>query len=118
MAEAVNIEDSGPTLAEKRRGRRWPDGAEERAYNVALARLLHGKPPRGGWVEALAVVSGLSERAIFVRVDRLLTSDPDALDREESGLSGRDGDYFEMRYKHSKDPVIRDFLASLKRREG
>jgi hypothetical protein len=117
MSGDLDRDEGPPTLAERRRRRRF-DGGLERDYDLALARIIHGKPVRGGYLAALSIVSGLEAEAIKKRVNRLLDREPDALETEEPGMDGRDGEYLQKRYGQSKDPAIRDFLASLRRREG
>jgi hypothetical protein len=83
--------------------------AQDYAYNLALYRLVHADDYR---VRNLAIITGLSERAIYRRCQRVAESE----EKTQSPSQKEDSDlraYMFRRYADSKDPAVQEFLLSL-----
>lgn len=99
-----------PESFRKPRRSRTVDLASRR-FNEALWRIINGKCHVGGITHELAAITGLSPEAIRRRVDDI-EYEPAPLDPQE-GLTSNDLKYLMKVYKHSDNPVVRDFFRGL-----
>lgn len=83
-----------------------------RRYNLAIWRLIHGK---GSVYEEVAILTGLSPKAIERRADRAAKNCTDEELNDQRGVfTDVEQRYFSLEYGKSKDPEVRKFFQEFR----
>ena len=77
-------------------------------FNQALWRIAKDEVEDGGIYEQLAILTGLTVEALWMRVSRI-DKGPD----RPNTLSTEDITYFLKRYARSNDPAVREWLPQI-----
>ena len=77
-------------------------------FNQAIWRIVEKEYEDGGIYEQLAIVTGLTVEALWMRKSRIENGP-----HKPKTLSCRDLTYFHRRYQNSKNPEIREWLSTI-----